>query len=266
MGSGVALSTAWLQKVAFGPSGTSNRWYVQMSPGQQTSSMRVVRDEKGAARQAFLDDVVSELTPWEWRDLYARLGACKFSFDVFGNLPIELVLCVASYLEDLDIISLRRVSKRWQEILRSEELCRKVCFQHNFTIQRQLSTEMTWEAFLSHKSGIQHSLVHGRPWAKYLQHTSFGRDDLRNVVYHNGMLAVFRYYKDSDRLYCIDIYHFDSGEISSRLVHALLPLPVGPVHAMALSDSLFACVLNRYGRLSENLSIWEISEGLELTH
>jgi hypothetical protein len=210
------------------PSGTSNRWYVQMSPGQQTSSMRVVRDEKGAARQAFLDDVVSELTPWEWRDLYARLGACKFSFDVFGNLPIELVLCVASYLEDLDIISLRRVSKRWQEILRSEELCRKVCFQHNFTIQRQLSTEMTWEAFLSHKSGIQHSLVHGRPWANYLQHTSFGRDDLRNVVYHNGKLAVFRYYKDS--------------------------------------DSLFACVLNRYGRLSENLSIWEISEGLELTH
>jgi len=217
--------------------------------------MRVVKDEKGAARQAFLDDVVSELSPWEWRDLHARLGGRKFNFDVFGQLPMELVHDVASYLNDLDIISSRRVCKRWQEILRSEELCRKVCFQHNFTNQRQLSTDMTWEAFLSHKSGIQHSLVHGRPWAKYVHRLSFGRDDLRNVVYHNGKLAVCRYFEGSDRLDCIDIYHFDTGEKSSSCVNTFLPQPVGPVDAMALSDSLFACILNRYGHLSESFSI-----------
>jgi F-box-like len=226
--------------------------------------MGVVRDEKGAARQAFLDDVVSELNPWGWRDLHARLGARKFNFDVFGHLPTELVHIVASYLKDLDIVSLRRVSKHWQAILRSEELCRKVCFQNNFTVQRQLSPDMTWEGFLSHKSGIQHSLAYGRPWAKLVQHYSFGREELRNVAYHNGKLAVLRYFEGSDRVDGIEIYDFGTDEVRQHCVNSLLPQPVGPVHAMALSDSLFACVLKRYGHLS-NREVCSLGDGLELT-
>jgi hypothetical protein len=150
-----------------------------------------------------------------WRDLHVRLGARKFYFDVFGHLPMELVYCVARQLKDLDIIPSRRVWKRWQEILRPEELCRRVCFQHNFTFQRQLSAGMTWEALLSHKSGIQHSLVHGRPWSKVFCRLPYpDTPDLLNAVYHNGKLAYIRNLEHSYMVASVTITHFDTEECS----------------------------------------------------
>lgn len=220
--------------------------------------MNTAEDAKRAARHAFLNDVVSQLTPREWRDLQ-ELAARKFNFDVFGHLPVELVHRIADYLEDLDIISSRRVSKRWQEILRSEELCRRLCFQNRFTCPHQLPKNTTWESLLSQKSSIQHSLVCGRPWSKVgYQLTLPDREALRNVVYHNGKLAYIRYSEGSDTASSIRIVHFDTGERISRPLDTLLPLPVGPVYAMALSDSFFACVLKRYDR-STVLPISEIA-------
>jgi hypothetical protein len=57
-----------------------------------------------------------------------RLSARKFNYNILGNLPAEFVHNIAGYLKDVDIISSRRVSQRWQEVLSSEELCGKACF------------------------------------------------------------------------------------------------------------------------------------------
>jgi hypothetical protein len=61
-----------------------------------------------AEKQVFLHELPTRLTPWEWRDLQSRLAARKFNYDILGNLPIELVPLLASYLEDIDIIALAK--------------------------------------------------------------------------------------------------------------------------------------------------------------
>jgi F-box domain len=147
-----------------------------------------------AERDAFLQELPMRLTPWEWQDLQSRLAARKFNYEILRNLPIELVHLLASYLEDIDIISSRRVSRRWRELFRSEELCRRIFLQNGFGTQRQLPQNMTWESFLSHKLCRKHFLIQGRPWSAVSHRLPLSRrEDLRNVAYYYGKLAYVRY-------------------------------------------------------------------------
>jgi F-box-like len=206
------------------------------------SALREFESARPPARQAFLDDLLTRLTPWEWRALQEKVSAHRFQYDIIGNLPTELVHHIASYLKHYEIVALRRVCKRWRELLMAEELCRKVCLQNGFSVEPRLPGTMTWEYLLCYKSCKRKSLVQGRPWSKatYYEHAS---EDIwmRDQNYHNGKLAFARFEIASGKPEAINIIHFDSGNIVSLPVYAR-----GPVRAMGLSDLLFSCVLDQY--------------------
>ena len=219
------------------------RQRLEMSSAPDIITLQTSPGAKHAARHAFLNDVVDQLTPWEWRNLLTTLAARSFHYDILGNLPVELVHRVAGYLDGVDIISSRRVSKRWQELLRSEELCRKICFQKSLTSQQQLYKNMSWEALLSRKTCMMYSLAQGRPWSKVYHRIFLPKDPkMRIAAYHNGKFAFVHYSSSREVASAISIIRFQDGDT--------IPIPLdglaGPVRSIALSDSLFSCLLDRY--------------------
>lgn len=77
-------------------------------------------------RKAALDELVTNgLTNGEIRHLLQRLNDEKdrFSKDICGELPIELLLCIAKYMDVREIIRARRVSRKWNVIFSNPDFC-----------------------------------------------------------------------------------------------------------------------------------------------
>jgi hypothetical protein len=73
-----------------------------------------------------LDDlIINGLTNNEIRYLRARLGGERFRFtkDICGELPVELLLGVAKHLELEDILRARDVSHKWKCQFSSPDFC-----------------------------------------------------------------------------------------------------------------------------------------------
>ena len=76
---------------------------------------RLQRHERGQA----LDALLTELTPYEWRKLYAVTASRAFQCDFIARLPVELVAHVFSHLDVAAPYRLRSVSKHWNHVLGS---------------------------------------------------------------------------------------------------------------------------------------------------
>ncbi|KAF2444710.1 hypothetical protein P171DRAFT_280963 [Karstenula rhodostoma CBS 690.94] len=74
------------------------------------------------ARAAAIAALADELSPYEWRQLQALVGAKSFHLDIVGTLPAELVFHIFSYLDISTPVRLQTVSRRWCDLLRSSEL------------------------------------------------------------------------------------------------------------------------------------------------
>lgn len=61
------------------------------------------------ARSTALEAFVNELTPYEWRKLHELTSSRTFQFDIVGQLPIELVAHIFSYLDTSTPYRLRLV-------------------------------------------------------------------------------------------------------------------------------------------------------------
>ncbi|KAJ5228586.1 hypothetical protein N7489_009294 [Penicillium chrysogenum] len=72
-----------------------------------------------SSRRAVFNDILDKLSPHEIREVKSRLEPITFQCDLLDKLPIELVAMLAKYLDLVDLILLRRVSKRWRELLSS---------------------------------------------------------------------------------------------------------------------------------------------------
>ncbi len=116
------------------------------------------------ARRGLLDDLIEQLSPYEWRYLQNRLAPKRFQFDIFGSLPPELAAHIATCLTPLDVVSSRRVSKRWQGLLHSVEICKEVCVSH--WPRASVTSVSDWTRYLEQKSSLDHALASGRPWSK----------------------------------------------------------------------------------------------------
>ena len=71
--------------------------------------------ERGQA----LQNLTTELSPYEWRALHATTSGRTFQFDVIGSLPLELVAQVFCHLDPATPYRLQSVSRRWNVTLRS---------------------------------------------------------------------------------------------------------------------------------------------------
>jgi hypothetical protein len=116
------------------------------------------------ARHEFLDELIEGLTAYEWRYLRDRLMQRYLHFDVFGKLPLELAVCVAAYLDPLDVVALRRVSKRWHSLLTADEVSKQV-YLNCFPLQ-DLPDSAKWTEHLDQRLCCEHALACGRPWSK----------------------------------------------------------------------------------------------------
>ncbi|KAJ5207064.1 hypothetical protein N7472_003512 [Penicillium cf. griseofulvum] len=72
-----------------------------------------------SSRRAVINGIISNLSAHEIREVKSRFGAMTFQCDLLDKLPVEIVAMLAEYLELADIVLLRRVSKRWHELLSS---------------------------------------------------------------------------------------------------------------------------------------------------
>lgn len=68
-------------------------------------------------RRTWLNDVVNSLSSEEWRELQAILNRRSFQLDIIGNLPVELVALVFSYIDISNAVGCLYVSKRWQDLI-----------------------------------------------------------------------------------------------------------------------------------------------------
>ena len=117
-----------------------------------------------ATRRGLLNDLIGQLSPHEWRYVSECLAQRDFHFDIFGRLPPELAAQVATYLTPLDVVSSRRVSKRWQDLLHSDEICQQVCISN--WPRKSIASVSDWTSYLEQKSSLDHALASGRPWSK----------------------------------------------------------------------------------------------------
>ncbi|KAL4869342.1 hypothetical protein BDV12DRAFT_167955 [Aspergillus spectabilis] len=76
-----------------------------------------------AARRAAYHQIIDQLSSYEWRDVKNRINERSFQKDILGELPVELAMHIIRYLNLDDVHLLRRVSKRWHDLLSSETTC-----------------------------------------------------------------------------------------------------------------------------------------------
>ncbi|OKO99122.1 hypothetical protein PENSUB_8508 [Penicillium subrubescens] len=86
--------------------------------------LRQYQDLPKSSRQAILRGILDQLPRDGWREIKAQADVHTFQYDILGKLPLELAALVAECLPLVDIIRLRRVSQRWQQVLSSPSLCR----------------------------------------------------------------------------------------------------------------------------------------------
>ncbi|KAL5332994.1 hypothetical protein BJX70DRAFT_382321 [Aspergillus crustosus] len=84
------------------------------------------RKSTGSARRAVYHQIIDELSPSEWRDVKNRINERSFRKDILGDLPLELAVHIIRYLNLDDMHLLRRVSRRWHDVLSSKSACSTV--------------------------------------------------------------------------------------------------------------------------------------------
>ncbi|KAL4965374.1 F-box domain protein [Aspergillus stella-maris] len=80
-------------------------------------------DTTTSARRIAYHQIIDQLDPYEWRDVTRRMNARSFSKDILGALPLEIAVEIVQYLDLAELYALRRVSRRWHEILSSKAAC-----------------------------------------------------------------------------------------------------------------------------------------------
>ncbi|KAL4877277.1 hypothetical protein BJY04DRAFT_129977 [Aspergillus karnatakaensis] len=76
-----------------------------------------------STRRIAYHQIIDQLTPYEWRDVKDRIEKRTFQRDILGELPLELALHIIRYLSIADVHRLRRVSRRWFNLLSSKAAC-----------------------------------------------------------------------------------------------------------------------------------------------
>jgi hypothetical protein len=74
-------------------------------------------------RRSALSLLAPSFRPSDWWYLHELAKVHGYYQDVLGTVPLELAVAIASFLDPYEAVRLRRVSKRWNEVLTSETVC-----------------------------------------------------------------------------------------------------------------------------------------------
>ncbi|KAL4787540.1 hypothetical protein BJX76DRAFT_354028 [Aspergillus varians] len=94
-----------------------------MDPGIQEIITRFKLLGTTSARRIAYHQIIDQLGPHEWRDVKKRINGRSFQKDILGALPLEIAVQIIQYLNLDDAHLLRRVSRRWYDVLSSNLAC-----------------------------------------------------------------------------------------------------------------------------------------------
>lgn len=206
------------------------------------SSTPAETDVPVPTRHQFLDDLIEGLTAYEWRYLRHRLMQRRFQCDVFGELPLEIALCIVAYLDPLDVVVSRRVSKRWHSLLTAEEVSTQVYL--NCWPQQGLPDPAGWTERLDQRLCCEHSLACGRPWfkAEYSDSSLHLPSEYKYILYWQFYGCNFAWCGTAgchESREHIAVLSLGTGNVSRNFPSSRSPLRT---ESLVLSETLVGCI------------------------
>jgi hypothetical protein len=109
------------------------------------------------ARHSAIHQIIDQLSPYEWRDVKERINARSFQKDIIGALPLEIAVQVTQSLTLADMHLLRRVSRRWRDVLGSKAACNAMYQQYTGNNLDHLDTDFksTFARYSEHRLRIE---------------------------------------------------------------------------------------------------------------
>ncbi|KKK25149.1 hypothetical protein P175DRAFT_0524471 [Aspergillus ochraceoroseus IBT 24754] len=138
------------------------------------------------SRHSAYHRILDELRPHEWRDAQKRINSRYFQKDILSELPLEIAVQIVQGLSLKDIFLLRRVSKRWYDVLSCDLSCRTMYRQYT----GQNLAEREFQAQFAQYSKQAFCLDRGLPLCKVQLTLPFTTPtDIASLDYSHGRLA-----------------------------------------------------------------------------
>ena len=165
--------------------------------------------------QLDLDDLYHTLSKQQIRELKALLDTTDFRYDIIANLPTELVPLVFLHLDLGQSYQCRRVSRRWHELLSSEQVIKALL--HPWTDTEDLPLRVpngsSPHSILDIQAEHQDAFRKGKPFSS--MRIPHGRDltpgmDSLIHAYSDGLLSWVERSENCDR---ICLYELETGTL-----------------------------------------------------
>ncbi|KAL6229520.1 hypothetical protein BDW75DRAFT_249627 [Aspergillus navahoensis] len=194
-----------------------------MDPNTQEIITRFKRLDTASARRTVYHQIIDQLNPHEWRDVQKRINERTFRKDILGSLPLEVAAQIIQYFDLNDVHVLRRVSKRWHDILSSKSVCSALFRQYTGG-----SLDDEFKSTFALYSRQRSRLEQGYPVAHIQLDIPSGQDldycDGRYVWLADGdtTIVVFELCSQKTQRFCTDNRErFEKFRVSENLVAAI---------------------------------------------
>ncbi|KAL4956202.1 hypothetical protein BDW69DRAFT_159085 [Aspergillus filifer] len=142
-------------------------------------------DATTSARRIAYQQIIDQLDPYEWRDVTRRMNERSFSKDILGALPLEIAVEIVQYLDLAGSYVLRRVSKRWHEILSSKAACSVLYREYTGCILDD-DFESTFARFLKRRLRLEEGTPSASLWVDF---SELSREEKGSLDCMNGRYA-----------------------------------------------------------------------------
>ncbi|KAL3475321.1 hypothetical protein BJX99DRAFT_230061 [Aspergillus californicus] len=204
-----------------------------MDPDIQEIVTRFKLLYNNSARHITYHLILDQLNPYEWRDVKERINQRSFQKDILGALPLEIVVQIIQLLALCDLHILRRVSRRWNDVLSSNIAC-SVMFRR-YT-GGSLSPDGEFKSAFAHYSRQRFRLEQGNPIGKPQVHLPFvSTEPISHLDYSNG-----KYAWKTDNGTTIMVY-----DMCSQKAKRFCTMNREPLYHFRLSESILAVITYR---------------------
>lgn len=141
-----------------------------------------------SVRRTAYHRIIDQLDPYEWRDVKKRINERSFQKDILGALPLEIAVQIIKCLSLNDAHLLRRVSRRWYDVLSSKPACSVLLRLYTGGSFTSLGDD--FKSTLIHYSRRRRRLEHGNPLAEFRINLPFATgQEILSFDYSEGRYA-----------------------------------------------------------------------------
>ncbi|RPB17668.1 hypothetical protein P167DRAFT_531200 [Morchella conica CCBAS932] len=207
-------------------------------------------------RQAFLDSLALLFHPADWHQLHTLLTARSYHLDLLPLLPLEITIQILRLLPLHETVLARRVSRRWNTLLRSPDVCRSLT-RHFFPADTDTETRPQDPA---HRF---ENLASRR--LAFLRHRPAAIDEFVADPAESGLEDQFSVDIDFERCRMAAWTRGENSIVVRDLLCASAPAAFpktymdnhGPIGEVSLSQSIVAAVSTTMGVCQ----VWELATG-----